>query len=269
MMRPTLRLASRFSVLLIVTSVTLSLGAISRMVLAPSDWSSRLVTLDPSRPYDYFALGEEVADAATTPEERELARHLFGLAGNLAPDLLGRSAALAQASLARDERQRRTLRALASLLDPSASGLPAATGERRPAVEHVVALSEAFSYVRRGQGPRATSELRVPEVSQLLDKYGHSLPGGPTRFREDCGTYRGGLRPSFSSEQMLVMLEVEEAVLSASEQQIDRNMPWSTAMLETNGAPLLEVDVAKLDLALNVDPSRPFWRNGQWVSQAK
>ncbi|MBL9120210.1 MAG: hypothetical protein JNL80_09890 [Phycisphaerae bacterium] len=241
------------------------LTSIAATPFAGPDWSTRLAALDPSRPMDYFELGEEVADAATTPEERQLARRLYGLAGTLAPDLLGRSAALAQASLADDDRQRRTLLALASLLDATSGGDLAAAQRPRPAAESAVALSEAFSHLRRGQGPRASSTTKAPPVAALLDLYGTHLPGGPERFREDCRTFKSGLRPSYPMAQLLVMLEVEEAVLSAAVPANEqRTLLWSTALVETDGAPLLEVDVTKLDTALGVDPERPYWRKGQW-----
>ena len=64
---------------------------------APTRWDARLEALDPTRPLDYFLLGEEVADAAVNEAERQLARELFGLAGALDRDRLARSAALGQA----------------------------------------------------------------------------------------------------------------------------------------------------------------------------
>ena len=45
----------------------------------------------------YFELAEEVADEATTTEDRALARHLFGLAATLRSESLARSACLALA----------------------------------------------------------------------------------------------------------------------------------------------------------------------------
>ena len=243
--------------------------------MAGPDWSARLTALTPVRPLEYLELGEEVADAATSIDERDLARRLVGLAGALAPKELGRSAALALASLAEEDRQRRTLLALASLLDSAEAaggvggppGVDAAVGGVTPATEHAVALSEAFSHLRRGQGARASSAVRTPEVQVLLDRYGGRLPGGPTRFAEDARAFRTGVRPSFGGPQLHAMLEVEEAVLSAAVPPNEaRATQWSTALVETDGAPLLEVDVAKLETVLGVDPTRPYWRKGEWKS---
>ena len=64
----------------------------------------------------YFELAEEIADAAKNDEERQLARHVFALAGALDPRHLGRSACLALAQLEDQPTARARLLALASLL---------------------------------------------------------------------------------------------------------------------------------------------------------
>lgn len=259
----------RLTILLLLAFGLLPLAFTARPLAVP-DWSARLTALDPARPLDYLLLGEEVADAATTREERDLARQLFGLAGALAPQTLGRSAALAQASLADDMRQRRTLLALAALLD-AGDDRTAGTdvGRVRPLPQHAVGLSEAFSQYRRGQGPRALSILKTPEVAALLDEYGSRLPGGAERFREDCKSFKGGLRPSIDDGQRILMLEIEKAVLGTAVAANERPSPlWSSALVETGGAPLLEVDTAKLESAFGVDPARSVWRKGQWQRPA-
>jgi hypothetical protein len=242
-------------------------------------WSERLEQLDSTRPIDYFLLAEEVADAATSVEDRTLARQLFGLAGALAPQELGRSAALALASLAEDDRERRTLRALASLLAADDEAIAAQESLRgRPSPQHALALSEAFSQLRRGQGPRATAILKTPEVAELLDTHAGQLPGGADRFREDCRAFKGGVRPAYADSQRLLMLEIELAVLAmaagtptatggAREVRVDSG--WSSALVATSGAPLLELDTARLEKAFGVDPARSTWRNGQWERPAR
>lgn len=264
-MRGNVQERRRRSPIITLAAILLSALAIAARPSAAPDWSARLAALDPARPVDYFELAEEIADGATGESDKQLARHLFGLAGTLAPDTFGRSAALAQASLASDERQRRTLLALASLLDVSSGGSPVAAQRRRVVGTHAVALSEAFSHLRRGQGPRALTELKSPEVSALLDEYGLRLPGGPDRFRDDCRSYKGGVRPMLQRDHVLLMWEIEEAILSAAvPPSEERQLSWSTALVETNSRPLLEVDVHKLETMFGVDPSRPLWRKGQW-----
>ena len=83
---------------------------------AMSQWTERLELLTPEDPLAYFELGEEVQDAATTRQERALARALFGLAGLLDRATLGRSAALAIASLEETPLAKRRLEAAAALL---------------------------------------------------------------------------------------------------------------------------------------------------------
>ena len=242
----------------------------------PRDWSARLAALAPSRPMDYFLLAEEVADQAVASDDRALARQLFGLAGALAPKELGRSAALALASLAEDERERRTLRALASLLAPDDAPIGGDEISRgRPSPQHALALSEAFSQLRRGQGPRALGILKTPEVALLLDAYASQLPGGSERFREDCRVFKSGVRPSYAEGQKLLMLEIERAVLGMAgsgpaaggggvAQGEATVAGWSSSLVATGGAPLLELDTARLENAYGVDPARSVWRNGQW-----
>src|SRR5262245_1831352 len=83
-------------------------------------WTARLEALKPAEPLAYFELAEEVADVAADAQQRELARHLFALAGMLDTKRLGRSACLAIADLEENAVVKRRLLALASLL---ASGL--------------------------------------------------------------------------------------------------------------------------------------------------
>ena len=173
------------------------------------DWSKRLAQLDPSRPAAYFELAEEVADAAKTGQEEELARTLYGLAGALDRDRYARSAALGIASLTDDPRVRRRLQALASLLARGEAELLAEAAAARTTAIAAVSLSESFSFFRRGQGPRALGLVKSPETAALLERFGAGLPGGADRFREDCRAFKGGLRPELAPPQRLAMLAIE------------------------------------------------------------
>lgn len=239
---------------------------------APPRLEERLAALDPVRPSDYFELAEEIADAPRDPNDRELARVLYGLAGTLDPPRYARSAALGIADLAidrvtgqaTDDRLRRRLLGVAILLEREGGDADLSTALRptRPSPQAALLLSESFSHVRRGQGPRALSAIRSPEVDALLESYGRALTGGASRFREDVRTFRGGLRPAFAPAQRLAMLAIEEAALASSFPAKPRS--WSSVLVERNGRPLLEVDAARLDEAFGVDPSRPWWRDGRW-----
>jgi hypothetical protein len=249
-------------------AMLIATGLGARQVPAGSRWAERLTALDPARPLDYFLLAEEVADAARDAEERELARTLYGLAGALDAERLARSAALGIAGLTTDgvneERTRLRLLGLAVLLSPDEGG-PAVglfAGRGRPSGPAAVALSEAFSHLRRGQGPRALAAVRAPEPAALLERYAIRLPGGAERFREDGRAYRSGLRPAFAPGQRRAMLEIEEAVLASAGES--RGRGWSSFLVETGGRPLLEVDATRIEEAFAVDPRRPWWRDGRW-----
>ncbi|UCD75685.1 MAG: hypothetical protein JSV91_01975 [Phycisphaerales bacterium] len=232
---------------------------------------ARLEALRPDRPMAYLELGEEIADAATTDAERDLARRLFALAGVLDSKRLGRSAALALADLAENPREKRRLLALASLLTPPGHGQmlngdgpggEAVIGPGTPAGSSaVVALVEAFSHYRKGEGAQALTQLRKPGAMELLERYSRHLPGGDKRFLEDCKHYREKVRPFLTAAELTGMLRLEAALLAGSQRS------WSGELLLNDGRPLIEVDPQRLEDALEVDGSRPYYRGGRWVGQ--
>jgi len=226
-------------------------------------WRERLEALRPREPLAYFELAEEVADAADDPSNRELARHLFGLAAVLDQDRLGRSACLALADLAEDVQTKRRLRALASLLGSDGefaiqNGESAEHGLIQFTPEAIIAVTEAISRYRKGQGAQAEAVLRKPGADELLKACDRLLPGGYNRFREDIKQYRGQARPTLSASDHLRLLHLEAALLAGT----DRS--WSSELLVTRGEPLIEVDPSRLAESLEVDDSRPYFRNGRW-----
>jgi hypothetical protein len=215
---------------------------------------------------DYFELAEEVADVARTSEDRALARRLFALAGLLDRQRLGRSACLALADLAERPTERRRLLALVSLLSNRRIGPPLletmderSTGNASAST--ILDLLEAFSHYRRGRGPDALETLRRPGVRDLLKRLGSHLRGGVAGFIEDCNMYRGDLRPSLSQDDLNRMLRLEIALLSGTQR------PWSADLLLNQGQPMIEVDPDDLAAAFGSDASRPYFRNGRWVSE--
>jgi len=237
--------------------VTLALAAAP----LPPD-ATRLEALSPQRPLEYLELAEEIADAATTDAERQLARRLYALAGLLDRERLARSAALGLLAIETDRRQRERLDALARLLSPAVEAVPSrAFAVRRDAA---VALSEAFSAFRRGRGSQGTSALRVPGADDLLDRYGLALPGGPQRFREDLRAFRAGsVRPEIAPEARAATFALDEALLSAAGDRPD--LRFSSDLVRGGDAPLPEVDALRLESVFGTDLSRPIWRDGQWV----
>lgn len=230
-------------------------------------WRARLEALRPVDPLAYFELGEEIAHA--TPEWRdvELAQTLFGLAGLLDRTQLGRSACLALADLSVEASERRRLRALAAILGGAGLGgraLPSAQARNELAAgmsdDTVIAVLNALSYYRRGNGAKAIESLEAPEAMELLGRCDALLPGGVQRFVEDCRHYRGQLRPLLDDNDILRMLQIEVALLAGEDQR------WSTAATLARLDPLIEVDPERLGEALGADPSRPYFRRSGWVA---
>ena len=222
-------------------------------------WSDRLEALDPSRPMMYFELGEEVEDAATTPEERTLARQLFGLAGILDRESLGRSAALAIAGLESRGVARERLRAAAELLAPVGTvdiGTARRTTTTREGRLH---FCKALAALRRGDGSRARRHLDKADAEVVLEQLGPRLSGGVARFRRDIETYQGRLRPDLDPAEIQGHLVAELLALSGG------RPAWSVSLVSTDASPLLVVDLERLDRLFGVDPARPYWRDGRWL----
>jgi hypothetical protein len=227
-----------------------------------ADWDERLEQLRPQEPTKYFELAEEVADAAETDSDRDLAAHLFALAGALEPDRLGRSACLALADMEENPQARKRLQALAALL-PGATGSAlvessSAAADWTPAA--AAAVGEALSYYRRGDGSRALTALKQPGADALLQRFSPMLPGGYQRFIEDCKAYQGQA-PTLSAADVIRMLRFESSILAG------RDRAWSSELLLSAGQPLIEVDPTRLEESLNVDVTRPVYRNRRWVER--
>lgn len=245
--------------------ILIALAAVLFAASPPADREARLEALDPGRPLEYLELAEEIADGLS-PEgsdaDRQLARRLFALAGLLDRESLGRSAALGLLSLETDRLQRQRLEAAARLLAPAAP-VDAVAVERIDAAA-AVAVSEAFSALRRGRGQQGTGALRVPGADELLERHGASLPGGAKRLREDLKVFRSGsMRPEIDRARRDSMFSVDDALLSAAAGRPDGR--FSTDLTLGGDAPLLEVDTRRLETVFGVDLSRPVRRGGQWV----
>lgn len=230
---------------------------------APPDWTDRLESLRPDEPLAYFELAEEVADRASGDSAQlALARRLFALAGALDTPRLGRSACLALAELEDEPHVRRRLLAAASLLGSETSPATLLRAEPRETIspEAALTVTEAFSYYRRGLGSRALSKLRDDEDAMaLLQSIDPLLRGGTKRFLEDCKLYNSQVRPSLSEPLRARMLQIERALLSG------RQRSWSSELLLTDGAPLIEIDIQRLADMLAIDPARTIYRGGRWI----
>lgn len=224
-------------------------------------WNERLEALDPSRPIEYFELGEEVADAAMNANERSLARELFGIAGLLDRQGLGRSAALAIADLEDRQAARQRLRAAAELLADSGQVDPDASAGTGMSAEGRLAFCRALACLRRGDSARTSRHLAKADAAIVLEELGYMLPGGVARLKRDFEVYTGGLRPDISKNELSGHLVAESIALKPGKST------WSVVLRASEGAPLLVIDLQRLDRLFGADPSRPYWVGGRWVDR--
>lgn len=221
----------------------------------------QLESLDPRTPQQYFELAEDLADAAITDRERELARRLFALAGVLAPERYGRSAALALAQMAERRADAERLRAVANLLDPYAGVAgdrdPAEIGNETREAPAALDLGEAFSAMRLGRSNRAVAILQHHAVADLLDQLAHADAVDPRRLIEDA---RSGRRPrDLTSPRVDSKLLIELALLAGAER------PWTADLILYERRPLIEVDEDILRHMLGPNADRPYYRDNRWV----
>ncbi len=243
---------------LLVTSLTLA-----QMVALDDELQARLEALDPRIPLVYFELAEELADLSTKPENTEMAKRLFGLAGSLDPQRLGRSSCLALAGLEEDYQRRGRLTMLANMLDrhslkPQVGSTGALLTRNR---SDALAVATAISAYRNGRGQETIEILSEPAHLALLRQVEHLIPGGADRLIEESGRYQRGKRPTLSQREVDQFLELELALL------VNDQRSWGSELLLTQGAPLIEADPTRLAETLGVDANRPYFRDGVWVNQ--
>jgi len=235
----------------------LALAALASLALATapaSRWDERLARLDPVRPMDYLELGEEVAERAESDDERRLARQLFGLAGALDTQRLGRSAMLALAQFASTPEERARALAAAELAGGRGSAIRRTMAD--PAA--LEALARAISFHRRGEGRKALNALKQDGADQLLESVGDALAGGAAVFREECKAMRPGSQP-LTDEDAIVRGHLVEHALRSGEL---RTPGLDLALY--GDEPLIEIDLSDPQSTWRVDPKRAWWRNGAW-----
>lgn len=272
-------------------------GATGESLMAlPEALVSRLRALDPARPVEYFALGEEVADVYQTPADRQIAKHLFVLSFELdrrqgGTARLAGSACMALADLAALERDRKWLWALARAVDPRFQR--AGWGEVEAGATRLDAYraATALGLVRSGDGVAAQQLLKEPGVRETIRRYERLLlesgdTGGlrvieseaqrwpcaecanarivkkfgttPPEYRlcTNCGGHPG---PKLSIAQLVAQLRFESRLLRG----IQRS--WSAQIAADGGEPIRDPEPSELAAALGVDPAAPYWRDGAWV----
>ncbi|MCA9288721.1 MAG: hypothetical protein KDA05_09070 [Phycisphaerales bacterium] len=265
-------------------------------------WADRLATLSPANPRAYFVLGEEVAGAARSRSDTELARHLYALAfeldrrrqeaGASADPGLAASACLALADLARSEEDRRWLIALARSVDRryaspdwSRAAQPAWSGRAG------FLAAEFLGLVRSGDGAQARNRLDDEEVARVLEEHEGMIGGvGSSGFLAEivrqsrqwpcpqCGNERittlgetrpprRGLCPTCHGNPGPLL--TDQALINQLRFEsglLDGiQSSWSAQMALDLGAPLREPRAEELAPTLGVDADLPYFRDGRWV----
>jgi hypothetical protein len=260
------------------------------------DIAARLAKLAPDDPTAYFLLAEELADTAAEEPDKALPRSLFVLAFDLdrkrgTGGPLAASCALGLAKIERLERDRRWLAALAGGLDARDAlpdwNVPAGSLSDDLAYKAATVLGLA----RSGDGIEARHLLEQPGVLDVLKRYERAIgTSGETgalsrldkyiqkwpcpechnervvRRQTDkgvelrlCPVCHGNPGPVLDEEELTGQLRFEAALLNG----IQRS--WGATIVIDQGAPLRDPDPDQLASYYRVDPSKPYWRDGQWV----
>ncbi|UYV11729.1 MAG: hypothetical protein NCW75_10515 [Phycisphaera sp.] len=265
-----------------------------------ADLRERLADLDASDAMAYIELGEEVASETGSPEDRDLARHLYAVAYDLERETRARpeviaGACLGLASLEVSDEGSAWLYAVAGLVDPRATrGEGAGVTTLAIAPDVAVAAANALGLARSGEGRRAGRIYEDPAVHQVFDRYGRLLGGtgglsGLNRFEralrdwpdlecggsrvitrrgEDgiethlCPSCRGNPGPPMSEQEFLNQLRFESRLLRGIHQS------WGAQIAADGGAPLLDPDPDRVPELLiaryGTDTAKRLWRGGVW-----
>jgi hypothetical protein len=261
----------------------------------------RLAALDGSDAMAYIELAEEVSSETGSPQDRDLARHLFAVAYHLErqtrarPEVMA-GACLGLASLETSDEGSAWLYAVAGLVDPRATrGAGAGVTTLAVAPEVALAAANALGLARSGEGRRAGRIYEDPAVKQVFERYGRLLGGtgglsGLSRFEralrdwpdlecggsrvitrrgEDgvvtliCPTCRGNPGPPMSEDEFLHQLRFESRLLRGIHQS------WGAQIAADGGAALLDPDpdrVPELLLArYGIDTTKRVWKDGVWI----
>ncbi len=224
------------------------------------DWTSVLVTLQPSYPRAYLLLAEDILSRGDGGEDDRLAAQLFALSGALDPAGLGRSAALAVAAAedpSSPEGARR--RGAAEALARVRAGQTAFVRDRPPAGA-VLAAADAAAHIRAGRMSDARALLTDTEAAAAFELLAAGAKGGAARLRMDMDGGRDGARPPVDAA------DVEFTLLSTAAALGSDDTRWSLAIVRTKRVPLVWVDEEGLAQMLGVTRERPVWRDGQWVA---
>lgn len=260
--------------------------------------AAKLSALRPENPQAYFDLAEEVADTAEDEPRAVLARTLYVLAFELdrqkgAATQLAAASALGIAKVERLERDKRWLIAIAGAVDRRYA-LPDWNVGASPSISDEVAYKAAtvLGLARAGEGREARRVFDQPGVADVLKRYERAIgttgqtgalsrlakymqqwpcpecnnqrvvtkPGEKGPEVRLCPTCRGNPGPKLEEEEYIGQLRFEAALLNG----IQRS--WAAQVIVDQGAPLRDPDLGEVAPTYGVDPDKPYWHAGQWVS---
>jgi hypothetical protein len=266
----------------------------------------RLTALSPSKPMDYFLLGEEVASEARTRSDRKLARELFVLAMHLdqqagSPEAITPSALLALASLAASDRERHYLNATARVAQTGLRSAAAQPPKRRLAIlqptdQTGFDLATALGLSRAGEGRRSDILLDRPEVAALLAAYEPVInaDGQINALQtirswnqawstcQECRNRRTVTRSDGPGTPARVRLcrtcngqpgpdlTVNQLLGQLRAESVllsGVHRFWSSQALVDEGQPLRDPTPEAVASTLQVDVSRVYFRDGAWVEK--
>lgn len=259
-------------------------------------YAQRLQALSPSDPESYVLLGEEVAEAATTADDRRLAIELFVLGFESARAKAGQatvaaSACYGLAELVTSPRDRRYLEALAQVSDPAnAKPLWLRTGEPSLPTEVPYQLAETLGLLRSGEGYLAKQRLSRPEVKLAFESMDRQLRRGGWRggasglVREadnwpcrGCQNKRVVRQPNTNPPQVqpcpicfgkpgpdLTLGEFTAQIRLESFLLQGKQRSWAAQLAADDGAPLIETDASSLSKRFSVNPAAAYWVASGW-----
>lgn len=271
------------------------------------DLQSRLESLAPEAPEQYFLLAEEVAQEAVEPEGVALARQLLLSAYHLesgaeAPraDLLA-SICLLAAELERVEATAAWLRALAGALDPRHAAIDWNVSAAPPITdEAALGAVQAITLTVAGEGAQAIELLQRPDVRAVLRRYEAllsvtGLPGGLARLERyarlwpcrECRNTRSTTRvaaggggpetvlcPTCRGNPGPQIAEEEYLALLRFQARLLHGIQqsWSAEIITSAGAPLLDPDPGEFLRAMSqrygIDPGAVIYDGDAWKRPA-
>ena len=234
--------------------VTIPRGEIEELIETVS--RERLAELDPAEPTAYFEYAEELAEKRRDPEARDTARRLLIIAASRGELALTQSSLLLLADLARNDDERRRIRALIYLHDPRQGAsrlvLPELPASDSPSAQGD--LLAALRLIRQGQGAAAKAILEQAAIQEELARENLSLTG------PDLLALTGQRMLADDDLARILRAEMSLEQATSAEPRLG-HQSWSTAARTRGLAPLAPLDIRHLT---EFDPAECVFRQDKW-----